>query len=224
LTLARPISAIHRLGTAADAALRGQEAPPWRTIAVLVAAGFCYGAAMGAYTYVGPPRTLQVLYSAIKVPLLLGVSFALSLPSFFVLNTLAGLHSDFPRVLRALAASQAGITLVLASLAPFTLLWYASSRDHGGAILFNGAMFAIASITGQRLLHRGYRPLIAANPRHGWFLRLWFVLYAFVGIQMGWVLRPFVGTPGTPMQFFREDSWGNAYVVVWGLIWNAVGR
>jgi hypothetical protein len=42
-------------------------------------------------------------------------------------------------------------------------------------------------------------------------LRGWLVIYAFVGIQMGWVLRPFVGVPGRPVTFFREGAWGNAY-------------
>ena len=26
-------------------------------------------------------------------------------------------------------------------------------------------------------------------------LRTWLVIYVFVGIQMGWVLRPFIGDP-----------------------------
>ena len=29
-------------------------------------------------------------------------------------------------------------------------------------------------------------------------LRAWLGVYAFVGIQMGWVLRPFVGQPDRP--------------------------
>ena len=45
-------------------------------------------------------------------------------------------------------------------------------------------------------------------------LRAWLVIYVFVGIQMGWVLRPFVGNPVAPVQFFREGSWSNAYEVV----------
>ncbi len=45
-------------------------------------------------------RLLQVVYSAVKVPFLLMATFVLSLPSFFVVNTLLGLRSDFARVLR----------------------------------------------------------------------------------------------------------------------------
>jgi hypothetical protein len=52
--------------------------------------------------------------------------------------------------------------------------------------------------------------------------RIWTVVFALVGIQMGWVLRPFIGSPHSPTQFFRKGAWGNAYVklaeIVVGLI------
>lgn len=34
--------------------------------------------------------------------------------------------------------------------------------------------------------------------------RCWIVLFSLVGAQMGWVLRPFVGSPGVAFSFFRE--------------------
>ena len=83
-------------------------------------------------------------------------------------------------------------------------------------------MFAVASGAGQILLRAHYKPLIARNPRHLLLLRSWLVVYAFVGIQMGWMLRPFVGSPGEPVQFFRDETWGNAYVIVVGKIWDAL--
>lgn len=42
----------------------------------------------------------------------------------------------------------------------------------------------------------------------------WFVLYAFTGIQMGWTLHPFVGSPDLPSSFFRAEPFSNAYVFV----------
>jgi hypothetical protein len=176
--------------------------------------GLLYGATMGSFGGVADGRWLQMLYSALKVPMLLLVTFALSLPSFFVINSVLGLRDDFGRVLRALLATQAGLTIVLASLAPLTAFWYANFSDYSAALTFNAAMFGIASFSGQYMLRRAYEPLIATNPRHRTMLRLWLVIYAFVGIQMAWVLRPFVGQPHHPVSFFREGAWGNAYVEV----------
>ena len=75
-------------------------------------------------------------------------------------------------------------------------------------------MFAVASFSAQWMLRRDYLPLIRKDPKHRWMLRAWIVIYVFVGIQMGWVLRPFIGDPDVPVQFFRENSWSNAYEVV----------
>lgn len=180
----------------------------------IICFGVLYGCAMGTFGGVGGERIWQLVFSAVKVPMLLLITFMLALPSFFVMNNLVGVGEDFPRVLRALVTTQAVLTIVLASLAPFTLLWYASSSNYRIAIFFNGLMFAIASITAQFWLQRHYEVLIARDARHRGLMRLWLLLYAFVGIQMGWVLRPFVGDPNNTVEFFRADSWGNAYVIL----------
>ncbi len=189
---------------------------------LVVIFGLAYGAVMGSFGGVLGERFWQVVFSAVKVPLLLAATFALSLPSFFVVNTLFGLRSDFQHSMRALVATQAGLTIVLASFAPFTILWYASSSNYRGAIVFNTVMFASASVTAQWLLRRFYEPLIQRDRRHRTLLRAWLVIYGFVGIQMGWVLRPFIGSPSLTPQFFRQGAWGNAYVelanIIWGLI------
>ncbi len=187
--------------------------------------GMLYGGVMGTYSGLAGDRPWQLLYSALKVPFLIMTTFTLSLPSFYVVNTLLGLRPDFPRVLRALMATQAGLTIILTSLSPFTAFWYASGSEYQPAILFNGAMFAVASFGAQWMLRREYEPLIRRDPRHRWMLRTWILIYVFVGIQMGWVLRPFVGDPRQPVQFFRQDSWSNAYEVVLNIVWQvAVGR
>ena len=82
-------------------------------------------------------------------------------------------------------------------------------------------MFATASLAGQWVLRRRYAPLIAIDRRHRAMLYLWVCVYAFVGIQMGWVLRPIIGDPGAATTFFRESAWGNAYVIVWEMVWRA---
>jgi hypothetical protein len=210
----------------ADLVLRGEAAPDgpsWRSrLGIVVAFGMFYGAVMGAYGGIDADRPWQMLYSAVKAPLLLTAAFGLSLPTFFVLNSLLGLRPDFPRVVRALVSAQAALTVVLASLAPITAFAYVSGIGYQPAILFNGLMFATASLSAQIVLRREYRGLIARNPAHRGMLRAWLCVYVFVGIQMGWVLRPFIGNPGSPVQFFREDSWSNAYLAVLDIAWRVV--
>jgi hypothetical protein len=217
----------------ADDVLRGQTSAARRTperrlplLASLVLAivffGMFYGGVMGTYGGMAGARSWQVVFSAVKVPFLLMTTFLLSLPSFFVLNTLLGLRGDFSRVVQALISTQAGLTVILSALAPFTSFWYVSGSGYQPAILFNGVMFAVASFSAQWMLRREYVPLVEINPRHRWMLRTWIVIYVFVGIQMGWVLRPFIGDPRAPVQFFREGSWSNAYEVVFQMLWDVL--
>ncbi len=185
--------------------------------------GCVYGMVMGAYHGSGSIRWLQMSYSAIKVPLLLAATFLVSLPSFFVINTLFGVRDDFKQVVRALLATQAGLTIFLASFAPLTVLWYASFENYGAAKMFNLLMFGMASIMAQMLLRKYYQPLIDRHRIHLVLMRAWLVIYAFVGVQMGWVLRPFIGRLDAPTTFFREDAWGNAYVTVAMTLWRLFG-
>lgn len=223
----RPAELLSSTARHIDQLLRGQESQidpdrqsVGRLLGVLLLCGMFYGGVMGCFA----GRPLQMFYSAVKVPLLLLATFALSLPSFYVLNTLLGLRADFPKVWRALIATQAGLTVILASFAPLTLLWYASFPRYEAAVAFNTIIFGFASIVAQLLLRRYYRPLIARRPQQRIMVRIWIVLFAFTGIQMGWVLRPFVGFPGEKTQFLRPESWGNAYLVVGEMFWDLLMR
>lgn len=191
-----------------------------KLLVTMTACGLLYGAAMGSYGAVAGSThwPLQMLYSAAKVPLLLGATFAISLPSFYVLNALFGLGSDFAVALRSLLATQVGFTVLLVSFAPLTLFWYASDTGYEQALVVNGIMFAAASLGSQRLLRSYYRPLIAHRPRHRRMLWVWTGLYALVAIQMAWLLRPFIGSPHNPVTFFRPEAWDNAYLKLWELI------
>jgi len=211
-----------RLLRTIDAILLGERISPRVALGAVTLSGLFYGAVMGTFGGFAGDRPLQILYSAIKVPILIEVTSLLALPSFFVLYTLSGLRDDFGEAIKAVLGTQAAVGVILASLAPLTVVWYLGTGSYNEAVLFNAIIFGLASFAGQRVLMRRYAPLIARHPRHRTMVRLWIGLYAFVGIQMGWVLRPFVGQPGVPVGFLRESAWGNAYVVVIEMLLEAV--
>jgi len=47
----------------------------------------------------------------------------------------------------------------------------------------------------------------------------WVMVFGLVGAQMGWVLRPFIGSPELPFQFFRARE-SNFFEAVVGAFWN----
>jgi MFS family permease len=195
---------------------------------IVLVAGPLYGIGMGSYAAVALQRhwneqALQMVFSGVKVPLLLLATLLVALPSFFVINTLIGLRQDFREALRAILLAQSGLTLILLGLAPITIFVYVSvsplPSGYSLAVLWNAVAFGGASVAAQVLLRKNYRDLIRIDDRHRWMVRLWIFLYAFVGIQMAYVLRPFIGSPLQSTTFFREDPFENAYVRVIQLMW-----
>ncbi len=194
------------------------ERSVWLLPLLILAFSPIYGAFMGSYNFIRPDRVLQIVYSAAKMPILLFGTAAVCLPAFFVLNTVLGLRNDLREALHAILAGQAGLSIALASLSPFTRFIYFSSADYRLAQLFNASMFTLATVAGQILMIRYYRVLFRRNRNHRIAFCAWLILYVFVGIQMGWVLRPFIGAPSVAVTFFRAEPFTNAYIVIFNLI------
>jgi hypothetical protein len=212
-----------RFETTLRAVMRGGVLPGRQMAWFALCGSAFYGALMGTYSgFAGHLSFLQMLFSALKVPALLLITGALCLPGFFVANALLGVADDWPRASRALILTQAILAVVLASLSPFTLLFYASTSHYQAAILFNFLLFSAASLTAQNVLRRFYAPLILKDARHGILLRSWLALYGFTAVQFAYTLRPFIGDPTQPVQFFRSGAWDNAYVVIVKMIWHLV--
>ncbi len=186
--------------------------PLGHLVLLFTAFGFTYGVVMGSYA----GRPVQMLFSGLKVPLLLGVATAVCLLNFFVVNSLLGLRDDFGMALRAVLTAQAAVAVSLAAFMPVTAFFYASLPDardsYPTAIAANGFIFLVASLGGQLALNRAYRALIERDPRHRFARLAWLGLYVFVAIQLAWTLRPFIGDPAKPTGFLRQGAWGNAYV------------
>lgn len=54
-------------------------------------------------------------------------------------------------------------------------------------------------------------------------LRSWLLLYAFVGMQLGWFLRPFFGDPKTSFELFRSVRGGSIYLDIIAAISEILG-
>lgn len=205
-------------GTNEFAPHRAADRSPARLLLLILVVAPLYGAFMGSFHLVSAERLWMVVFSALKLPLLLFTTTAICLPGFFVLNTVLGLREDFRAAMQAILAGQGALAVALAALAPLTRFFYFSSTDYNSALLFNAAMFTLATTAGQIVMLRDYRLLITRHRRHIVMLCTWVAMYAFVGIQTAWMLRPFVGSPNMPVTFFRQEPFSNAYVVVARLI------
>jgi hypothetical protein len=194
--------------------VRGREwlrLPAWAPLLLIVLCGGIYGAVMASYSGLDDARAWMVLYGAVKVPLLFMATMLMAVPCFYVINLLLGAGDDWAAVWQGLTDYQLLVAMQLLALAPVTVLVNITHGDYRTAQAWSTLMFAVAGWNARRSLQACYRPLIARNPVHKRLQQAWFIVYAFVGVQMGWDLRPFVGNPDMPVQFFR-DHIGNAYM------------
>lgn len=152
---------------------------------VLIIAGGAavFGASVGAYR-----GGIQILFAAIKVPLLLLLTAAICAPTWTALRvafgTQASLRIDLIRILVALAV----IALVLAALAPFVLVPAVLGAAYHPMSLVLVGCAAVGGPIGILVLERASTEGRAA-------LRCFAIVFVLVGMQMAWTLRPYLVRP-----------------------------
>ena len=156
--------------------------------AVAVGAGL-FGVVVGAHR-----GGLQVLFCAVKVPLILLVTLVVCAAPFLAFARAARLPITARAVITLALASSARFALVLLGLAPFVWLMEGWSLGYHRVILAVVAVCAVAGVTAARVLFSG----LARYGRAGTRVGLAFVaVFGLVGAQTSWILRPFVLRPRT---------------------------
>ncbi len=77
--------------------------------------------------------------------------------------------------------------------------------SHNTILMTHIFILAIAGVVGNVSLFKGLRRVVSERcPVHALFL-FWLAAFAFVGCQMSWILRPFIGSPFYPVAFMRAN-------------------
>lgn len=188
--------------------------PVLQVLLLIAGCGVLHGLVIGSWQLSG----LQMMYSGLKLPILLGLGLAVCLPSFCTMQVLLGLSGQVLRSIRAILLSQAAVGLVLVSLAPILAFCYGMGAGGGEPRsvyttfkVLNAFAFLLASLAGQVVLMRHFRALIEVDLRNRLLLLAWLILYWSVTIQLAWFLRPFIGSPGEEPTLLRHAGGVNAF-------------
>ena len=167
------------------------------TIAIAMA---IVGAAIGSYR-----GGVQIGYAAIKLPLVLLGTAALSAPALTALGAALGrrvrLAADLALVITALAFG----AMLLAACTPLILLGRALDVSYHSMVLGLVGMFAIAGCASLRMIVHSLS--LEKGPGRGSSIIGLCIVFALVGGQLSWALRPYLVRPrAQDVPFVREVS------------------
>jgi hypothetical protein len=174
-----------------------------------------YGAVMGAAHSV--PQTTA---SFVKLPTLFLATLAICAPSLHFFNVLFGSNQTVTQTIALILTAISTTAVLLFSLAPITLFFLISSSEYVFFKLLNVVFFVISGGLGVMFLRQGMRIVTETEDDESsdvytrrLIFAIWVVLYGFVGSQMAWVLRPFIGQPDKGFILFSHSG-GNIYTDV----------
>lgn len=178
--------------------------------------GAIYGAVLGSWH---GPRLAA--YVAIKVPLLMLSTAAITALFNWIVSALLGLRMRMAQTFALTLVPLAIASIVAASLAPVAWLFTqalpgpspAQHTLHNVLYLVHVALIAGAGIAGTATLRGVLVDVCNGDQRRARAVRFaWVAVYAFVGGEIAWMLRPFVGSVYLPVVFLRDDALdGNVY-------------
>lgn len=214
-----------------DAEHEPYEGVSRRAMLLMAAAlGAVYGMFMGWYAIrtAGLPGLAQLGASTFKVPVLFLITLAITFPSLYVFNTLMGSRLTFRTTMRVALGWITVMLAVAASLGPILGFFTISADSYVFIVLLNVLLLGVSGVVGSaallQRLHAAPRyddpiftpPLRPAPVRpepadvaHR-TLAAWLIIFGVVGLQMAWVLRPFIGAPDEPFTLFRPTD-GNIF-------------
>jgi len=180
-----------------------------------------YGAVMGS-----THSLQQTASSAVKLPVLFLASLVICSPTLYFFNVLFGSNQsptqNFCLIMTAITVT----AVLLLSFAPIVLFFLLTTTHYQFFKLLNVVIFAITGFIGVMFLNQGMH-IVSAGGKEGKnarrnVVRLWIIVYAFVGSQMAWTLRPFIGAPGVKFELFRQLG-GNFYANILASIGEILG-
>jgi hypothetical protein len=186
-----------------------------------------YGASMGFQGFAQgfSVGMLQSATSAVKVPILFLLSLMISYPVLYVVSALMGVRLAFGQTLALIMMALTLNSILLASCAPIAFFFVVTGSEYAFIKLLHVAIFGFSGVWSMLALWQGLKVMYEKSdlyPRQALrVFQAWIVIFAFVGTQMAWSLRPFVGSPDLGFQIFRAQE-GNFYKEVCGSLMDLI--
>ncbi len=171
---------------------------------------------------------LQSVFTGLKFPLLIFLTCLGNALLNGMLGQVLGSGLTFRQTSLAILFSFTLVSLILGAFSPLALFILYNTpalesaqrgTGHSLTLLTHVLLIAYAGIMANhrllQLLHK--RAPSAQSARATLFA--WLAGNLFLGAQLSWVLRPFIGSPNMPVQFLRDEPLeGNFFEAVWNTL------
>lgn len=183
-----------------------------RRMLFVAAATGVYGAVLAAWR-----SPLMAAYVAAKLPLVFVGATMLVSVFCWMAGLATGADLRYREVLEAVFFAMSVAGAILLVLAPVVLFFVFSAAPdsgtretmrlaHAAMMLAHIVVMAGAGTVGVALLYRSLKRRVPAGCRLVLMMCLWLAAFAVVGCQLGWIMRPLVGSPNIAVEFLRSDA------------------
>lgn len=189
--------------------------PQKLVIALLCAALF--GVCVTAYVIFVPghPYLMQVIASAIKVPIIIILSYSIAAALMITIAKVPFGSISTAQLLDAATECLIVAGISLGMFGPIIAL-IASMGNYSILIYSSYAAFALSGVAGSLGFYRRLRlnsPL-RTRPTLIFVSCIWMIIFGVLECQIGWTMRPIVGWTGQHFTWFRHEHvqiWNQAY-------------
>ncbi len=181
-------------------------------LVLLLIFSMVYGAIMGSYN-----GLLQALSSAVKMPILFFLIIIICFPAFFVIQTILGSKLSLGQMISIILTGFVFMTCIMVSFSTIVAFFMITGDNYAFIKLLHVGIIIIAGFFGMRAIVEALKYSCEKKniyPKTGVrVFQIWIFILAFVGAQLSWSLRPFIGAKGMEFQLLRQKG-GNFYVDV----------
>ncbi len=189
----------------------------WLYLAIIGGGAGLFGAAVGSWR-----DPMQALYTALKLPLILLMTSLGNGLLNAMLAPLLGINLTLRQSLLAVLMSFTIAAAILGAFSPllYFLIWNTppltigastNATAHSLVLLCETAIVAFAGIAANVRLLQLLRELSGSANAAQKVLFAWLAGNLLLGSQLAWIMRPFVGSPGLPVQFLRDHPFEGSF-------------
>lgn len=184
----------------------------FKQVGIIFIFSFVYGMVMGSYN-----GFMQAIVSGFKVPMLLFLALFICFPAFYVIQYMLGSRMGFRHMINMLLSGFVVLTTIMVSFSPIVIFFMITGNNYGFLKLLHVAIFTFSGIFGMRTMIEALKFSCEKKnvyPKIGLqIFKFWVIVFAFVGMQLAWNLRPFLGDKYQEFELFRARE-GNFYLAV----------